>query len=406
MKISFPHQTVWIAALRATAASSFWPAAASSSSVYPREEWERLLPGCEQTDNFWDAAQCLIRNSPVECFDATTPRDLWECFNAEWEWQNDGGDATQPRTNHTGIVRDIFDTALDCFDPYHDCLRDRLDAALAGLPSCVRESTVTLAQCMMNNVGQCFTSCSGVVWGDDDGSSPFDDLNVFDLFTCRGIQRNLVQPMCDVAGCCEPCLDPLTDVAECVVNDVLDFGFLGDRQCEFACEAPPDTRRDMRAVLPQIAVDADGVQRVYEKCRTMVPGLIDKDQPSTRLAAHSNFFDCVMKESLGLYKDLESTTATTTDPPTASPATPSPTTLEPVITDETVEGEDQDGETESETAIVDETEEEKDKADGEEGDGEATTKLSANDAPSAAVGGGSHVMASTSIMIVAALLFG
>ena len=51
-----------------------------SGSVYPREEWDELLPGCEQTDNMWDTVRCIMQNSPTECFNATTPGDLVECF--------------------------------------------------------------------------------------------------------------------------------------------------------------------------------------------------------------------------------------------------------------------------------------------------------------------------------------
>ena len=350
-------QTVVVAALLSVA-----PTTTMADSVYPRSEWESLLPGCEQTDNFFDTAQCLIKNSPTQCFDLTTPRDLFDCFTAEYEWNGFG-----PETNHTGIVRDIMDTALDCFDPYHACITERVNAALAGLPECLRDSSMALAQCMITNVGQCFASCTGATW-----DSPFEDLNVFDLFSCQGIEGNLLQPMCNVVECCEPCLEPLADLAECVVNDVLDFGFF-DLDCTFSCDAPTTRKkkqRDLRAV-PQTTISANA-EHVYETCRARVPGLFGSNQPSTQLAARSNFFDCIMEESLGLYKTVE----IMTEAPTASP-TPSPTTSKPAAKDDTDE---------EETKEV----------------GETTSQLSANDAPSAAITV-SHGMAVTGIVVVATI---
>mgnify|MGYP005855580073 CR=1 FL=1 len=380
---------LWMATVMTTAT-------ATTDSVYPREEWEKLLPGCEQTDNLWDAAQCLIQNSPTQCFDMTTPRDLMDCFQAEYEWN--GFDNAN---NHTGIVRDILDTALDCFDPYHACITERVNAALAGLPACVRESSMALAECMISNVGLCLTSCAGSTWGNGDGS-PFDDLNVFDLFTCKGIERNLLQPMCDVVECCEPCLDPLANVAECVVNDVLDFGFW-ERECIFTCEKQPadNTRRDLRAVSPQtITTLSAEAEHVYLTCRGRVPGLLGTDRPSTQLAARANFFDCIMEESLGLYKTVETTTTTTTTttteaPPTTTAITTTATTpTTPAVNTTTTT-------TESTKTTIQENF--TDSGDTKQ-EGESSTQLSANNAPSASKGDRAMVATTGILLVLASIL--
>lgn len=336
-----------------------------TASVYTRDEWERLLPGCDQADNLWDAAQCILQNSPTQCVSMSTPGDLVQCFTQEFEWND------QRIQNHTGIVRDVLDTALHCFDPYHDCIAQRVEAALAGLPECVGESSMALAQCFLDNAPKCLASCAGAVW---DGDSPFEDLNIFDLFSCDGIERNLLEPMCEVVSCCEPCLQPLEAVAECVVNDVLDFGLW--RDCDFTCDYTPPNRELRAAVSSQstTASQEQQAQHVYEACRARTPGLLGTDHPSRRLAARSDFFDCILHESLGLYHysstSLESSTTTTAPPPApAVPATPAP--MQVVLTQQ---------------------------GSNEGNDGGSTPQLSANsNTPSAAA---HHVMMATTGMVM------
>ena len=92
----------------AVLAAAFWWVRPSTASVYSRQEWDRLLPGCGQAANFWDAAQCVMQNSPTQCFKMSTPQDLYQCFTAEWEWNTN----RKEEYNHTGIVRDIYEKVL------------------------------------------------------------------------------------------------------------------------------------------------------------------------------------------------------------------------------------------------------------------------------------------------------
>ena len=323
---------------------------------------------------------------------------------------NDDTNGNKKKNRTTGIVRDILDTAIDCFDPYHDCISERVDHALAALPVCVRESSTALAQCAMTNAPQCFASCIGSTWrGDGDGSgssSPFDDLDVFDLFTCRGIERNLLQPMCGVMGCCEPCLTPMTRVMECVVNDVLDFGsFFGQRgDCTFSCDGTR-RRRDVRHAVvaadhtttrttaTTIPPSMHAAEQVYAKCFGRIPGLFGTYHPGTQLAARANFFDCIVEVSLGLYRDSETVATATTEVPPPPPTTTAATTAATTVAVTTTTGH--------------EGGNDNDDAKTKQSDNEITEQRSTNDAPiSAATMMGNHILAGmcTAFLCMASIL--
>lgn len=291
------------------------------ASAYPRDEWERLLPGCTTATNVWDAAVCIFQNSPSVCFDSSTPQELYQCFT------QDGGSLLRNK-NHSNIMRDVLDTALDCLDPYHQCLVDQVSDAIENLPPCVPQSATDMAQCFIDNVVDCFASCAGTVW-----ESPLADLNIFDLFSCNGIERNLLAPVCDIVACCPPCLDPLESVAECIVNDVLDFGWWGE--CDFECEEPTnDRRRRARESTGTVVATTESSstkssqeqasQKIVQGCLALTPGLMgDTSQASASLVARSNFFDCLVQESLGVFAHVEETTTTSTvaAPPASDAAT-------------------------------------------------------------------------------------
>ena len=279
-------------------------ATAAAPSAYT--DWESVLPGCQQARNLFEAAQCIVKNSPAQCFPSSTPVDVYKCFEREWN------DRDQDSSGNNNIMGEVMDVALVCLDPYHECIKNGIDNALQQLPPCVQESAMDMATCFLDNPVQCAIGCLAETW-----DSPFDNLNIFDLLSCDGMQENLLQPMCNVVSCCPPCVDPLEAVAECVVNELLDFGPWGT--CDFECQQEEERRRAARA-LRQASSTGDIVtsrttstnsneqdkdeeaMQIFNKCRSLVPGLWDKTyQPSIQLAARSNFFDCVMKEALALY---------------------------------------------------------------------------------------------------------
>lgn len=295
--------------------------------------YQEYLPGCAQAENFVDAARCAVKFSSPLCFDMSTPKDLYECFQDEWEEKKnnqdeesngEGGDSGVVGQNN--VMKDVLDAAADCFDPYYDCMVEQVNAAIDNLPACVRDSTTALANCFIDNVNECAMSClTGS--GSQQWDSPFANLNIWDLFSCRGIGGNVVQPMCDVISCCPPCIDPLEEVAECVVNDLLDFGFWGT--CDFDCQVKESTR--ILRAAPATSGTARSyytttdtpAEQVYEACRSKVPGLFGSNDPSDQLAARSDFFDCIMDKSMNLYTEV-----VVTDSPTMAPTTPAPSAAE------------------------------------------------------------------------------
>jgi hypothetical protein len=333
-------------AVAAAAAAAAGGGTTVTPSVHTRTEWEQvLLPargGCEQSDNLWDAVTCILQNSPPSCFTVDTPQELYTCFRDAMEEQPEQQEpSASSSSNNNNILRDIWDTALGCFDPYYQCLTDQINNAIAALPPCVSDSATSMAQCFLNNIGECLTSCAteSIV-----GSSPYADnpFNIFDLFSCPGIEDAVLQPVCNIVDCCPPCVTPLEELAECIVNDVLDFGFW-DLNCDFTCMNTPDNRRlrhnrltreitgTTTTTAQMMTMDTEqfrDASQVYKHCLALTPGLFGNHRNNDareELVTHSNFFDCLVQESLQLFQDATVTTSTTTT--TTTSTTPAATTI-------------------------------------------------------------------------------
>lgn len=299
----------------------------TTANAFQHDDYKEWLPGCEQSETFMDAALCVAKNSSPACFGYSTPKDLYQCFMQDWQNKNDNPDestASDTEEPHKkNIMRDVLETAADCFDPYYDCMKEQVQTAVQALPQCLQDSSMALAQCFISNVGQCAPSCLNNDWD----TPLFSDLSIWDLFNCRGINNNILQPMCDLLSCCSQCIPALEQVANCVVNDVLDFGFL---TCEFDCEENPGRDRLLRAKMSDTTPDESNenennseyvitgtAQDVYSACVKIAPGLFTPKDAKGQLVARASFFECLVDKSVNLYTQV--TPAPTTESPTAAP---------------------------------------------------------------------------------------
>jgi hypothetical protein len=259
-----------------------------------------LLPGCAQLSTFAEAAQCFWDNTDPQCFNQSSPAMLLNCFVEEYPAESDA--------NITGIAKDIVETAAMCFDPYVDCIRARVEDAVAQLPACVPETGKAFVQCFIDNADACSVSCNDTMW-----ESPFAQLNTGDLRFCAGIEREVVFPMCQVVDCCPPCVDPLEDLTECVVNDALGHTLF---DCNFECDDAPSSvrNRHLQGDDTEAAV-TDRATEIFDTCVSLTPGL-GPQQGAQQLAIRSNFFDCVMEEALA----IEEAALGTTEAPAAVPS--------------------------------------------------------------------------------------
>lgn len=141
--------------------------------------------------------------------------------------------------------------------------------------------------------------------------------------------------MCDTLDCCPQCLPFVADATECIIGELLDFSFgsigvvsttCDDMECSQIAQAQDTTRQrwlnennetesvpsedDYTIVITGNATD------VYEACRALTPGLFTGDQPRRQLIARSNYFDCLVEESLDLVEIVLDT-----ESPTQAPAT-------------------------------------------------------------------------------------
>jgi hypothetical protein len=262
-----------------------------------------LLPGCAQLSTFAEAATCFFENTDPQCFNESSPAMLLNCFVDEYPAESDA--------NITGIAKDLVETAAMCFEPYVGCIRARVEDAVAQLPACVPETGKALVQCFLDNAEACSVSCNDTAW-----ESPFAQLDPDNLMFCWGIERDIVFPMCQVVDCCPPCVDPLEDLTECVVNDALGHTLF---DCNFECDDAPSSVGNRRRHLEgddTEAVVTDRATEIFDTCVSLTPGLLGSQQGAQQLAIRSNFFDCVMEGAL----TIEEAALGTTGAPTAVPS--------------------------------------------------------------------------------------
>ena len=103
---------------------------------------------------------------------------------------------------------------------------EELKQKIEDLPPCVETTMKSLGFCALENLKVCAESCKGITIDVEAfPSSPAD------VATCSLIQKNFVDPMC-ANNCCPQCQQEFEDVAECVVNEVLDYTV---QDCDFEC---------------------------------------------------------------------------------------------------------------------------------------------------------------------------
>lgn len=289
------------------------------------QELADILPGCVEASTAAEVAECLVQYSDPVCFNQSSPSALKICFQEEYE-------PPETRRNLTIQARQVFAASELCLEPHVDCLNETVTDALDDLPPCVESTVKALGQCFVENVETCAGPCSEVAvdLATREGS-PYAGLTFVDVRNCELVEENVLFPACQTLNCCPPCLDTFEDVAECVVNDVLNLFPRGD-DCVFECEnAPGVDRRGLRKnqevydsrTLSELGASAN---HLWEACGKLTPGIVGAGQETPLLnsltveavdqrdlLARSNFFDCLAAASLGSYEVMS-------DMPTMSPS--------------------------------------------------------------------------------------
>ena len=306
----------------------FWGTVVSHTLA---QDFTDSLPGCSQAATLVEVAECLVQYSDPVCFNQNSSLEIVLCFQEEYV-------APNSLRNASGWAGQVFESSQVCLEPYVDCLNETVTEALDDLPPCVETTVIALGQCLLDNNETCAMPCletaAEIINRDE---SPYDDLTPLDVINCEKVEENVVFPACKSFNCCPPCLDAFEDVAECIVNDVLDLFPRGD-DCVFECQDAPgiNGRRALRQVPPNYGADWQRIlvnhdvttaEDLWEKCGKLTPGIVGAGQETPLpgatelgngnkdardLLARSNFFDCLMQEFFGLYDSTGMETPTPT----------------------------------------------------------------------------------------------
>lgn len=288
-----------------------------------------ILPGCVGEANSQDVAECLVLYSDPTCFNESSVSELSECFQEELE--------VTTNRNTSSTANEVYATSIECLEPYVDCINETLTDALEDLPPCAETTALALGQCFVDNAESCAEPCLATLSEllGDDGESPFADLGPADVINCRLVEENIIHVGCGYMNCCPPCLDAYEDVAECVINDVLD---LYPSDCTFECDNTGVRRlRDLsekeeidehEPTTRRLVVETESATRIWDACKFLTPGIVGGRDIATivpgevqvdavvDLLARVNFFDCLAHEALGIYDVNKSDP--TQSPPTSS----------------------------------------------------------------------------------------
>jgi len=184
------------------------------------------------------------------------------------------------------IGRAFVNATRVCLDPFADCVEETIQQAVSELSPCINITLTELVQCGRDNSDVCLESCKGTgLVGMN--TNPFGDLVLTQVDTCPQIQTNIMDPLCDMVGCCEPCVPKVEALMDCLVNQELDQVPTTGDSCELTC---PSTRRrldgkDSRVPSRKLTVASTTAS---EECLQFAPGLTGDD--SKELLARSAVF--------------------------------------------------------------------------------------------------------------------
>lgn len=183
----------------------------------------RIMEACQESETMTDFVSCLVAETDLPCVDQATVPTIATCIE----------DLENPPAN----LRDLVQNS-GCFDAASDCMKVEMEAFMATLPECFPESMSTLGECIYENKEACMTTCANA-------SAPVLDIVTTDLGSCAGFQQAVMDPVCSTISCCEDCVEPFENLANCVVTEYLEF----DEGCEFNC---PVVRRNRELLFDRL----------------------------------------------------------------------------------------------------------------------------------------------------------
>lgn len=185
----------------------------------------------------------------------------------------------------------FVNATLDCLDPFANCVEETIQQAMDNLNPCINTTLAELVQCGQDNSDACLESCNGTQLVDA-STNPFGNLVLTQVDTCPQIQSNIMDPLCDIVGCCEVCVPKVEALMECLVNDQLDQVPSTGESCDMTCPSPDRRRRlgkEDKPHLPPRNLNAAPTSKVpSEECLQFAPGLTGGD--SEELSARSAVF--------------------------------------------------------------------------------------------------------------------
>lgn len=327
---------------------------AKANAQLPAVDMDNLipqwLPQCfdeQQGGNPFEVVECIRGNSEPSCLEKNfqeTMMDVVQCvnismfddvteffenFNPEEDLPSvtskQGGDPLSDLLagleEIVGIDTDaLFDLAttfvnstLECLDPYVECVNQTIHEAMnTQLEPCINQTLQELVDCGRTNGEACVQTCNDTQLESD----LLLGLDFMSVQTCQGIQANVMDPLCGVVSCCEPCVAKMEALMQCIVNDQLDqVPAVGQTCNSLAC--PAASQRKLRPSSNRVLEKA---AQPDEDCLQYSPGLTGDD--GTELSARSAvFMPCVSNSFLSavqLAATEESVAATTGDSKSAA----------------------------------------------------------------------------------------
>eukprot|EP00339_Tiarina_fusa_P022446 CAMPEP_0117000132 /NCGR_PEP_ID=MMETSP0472-20121206/2585_1 /TAXON_ID=693140 ORGANISM="Tiarina fusus, Strain LIS" /NCGR_SAMPLE_ID=MMETSP0472 /ASSEMBLY_ACC=CAM_ASM_000603 /LENGTH=358 /DNA_ID=CAMNT_0004699741 /DNA_START=54 /DNA_END=1130 /DNA_ORIENTATION=+ len=251
--------------------------------------------------------QCIRGHMDPSCFDESEGEsflDIVDCVNETLP------EPSRAVFDGQGNFRRLFHNAtLQCLDSYADCvnatIRDRVDQ----LKPCVRTTLRGLKQCARLNRQECRESCRAVREAQQEEGgreNPFSQVAETELTTCSDIQTELMDPLCEIASCCEPCVEAYVEVMDCVVNDVLEI----EEECTLECSAADsggDTRKLVNRETGVRKLQASSTDGDESICLEFTPGLTGTDAGELEARAE-DFLPCMYGEFFETLEAVDSPT--------------------------------------------------------------------------------------------------
>jgi hypothetical protein len=142
---------------------------------------------------------------------------------------------------------DKFSSTLTCFK---ECIPECVYTTIVQYAACA-ELKDCEEPCKAKIQVEAESAANDVVTQAEDGSYEFDLSDVGDLgnvggvstedLTCTNLEEEFSEDVCDLANCCDECIDQFEDVAECIINEVVFEQLLNqsDSNCEVECGDNP-----------------------------------------------------------------------------------------------------------------------------------------------------------------------